>query len=205
MTSENHVDGRGETGIPELVAGAAPEEFRPLSSLVHAALGRPAHFDGGGGGDSGHGGKDVSGGGPQEPRGRACRRPTTSTPSAPGPSSRRWPAPERGSSSWFKAWSVWRWSAWSRPSLISGPSVRPLPLPDDQGTEVEALRRAVLELTARALELAHPEGGFNIDQLAAQAPDPLDPGLSGRVDDESGRGEGAGPARSAHPRARPSG
>jgi ATP-dependent Lon protease len=51
--------------------------------------------------------------------------------------------------------------------------VRPLPLPEDQGTEVEALRRAVLELTARALELAHPEGGFNIEQLAAQAPDPL--------------------------------
>ncbi len=49
----------------------------------------------------------------------------------------------------------------------------PLPLPDRQGTEVEALRRAVLELTARALELAHPEGGFNVDQLAAQAPDPL--------------------------------
>ena len=31
----------------------------------------------------------------------------------------------------------------------------------------------MLELTGRALELAHPEGGFNIDQLAAQAPDPL--------------------------------
>ena len=46
-------------------------------------------------------------------------------------------------------------------------------MPDDTGNEVEALRRAVLELTARALELAHPEGGFNIDQLAAQAPDPL--------------------------------
>jgi ATP-dependent Lon protease len=52
-------------------------------------------------------------------------------------------------------------------------SVRVLPLPEDTGAEVEALRRAVLELTARALELAHPEGGFNIDQLAAQAPDPL--------------------------------
>ncbi|HEX3449946.1 MAG TPA: LON peptidase substrate-binding domain-containing protein, partial [Isosphaeraceae bacterium] len=51
--------------------------------------------------------------------------------------------------------------------------VRPLPLPEDQGTEVEALRRAVLDLTARALELAHPEGGVNIDQLAAQATDPL--------------------------------
>jgi ATP-dependent Lon protease len=51
--------------------------------------------------------------------------------------------------------------------------VRPLPLPRDEGTEVEALRRAVLELTARALELANPEGTVNIDQLAAQAPDPL--------------------------------
>ena len=51
--------------------------------------------------------------------------------------------------------------------------VRSLPLPDDQGTEVEALRRAVLDLTTRALELAHPEGGANIDQLAAQATDPL--------------------------------
>jgi ATP-dependent Lon protease len=51
--------------------------------------------------------------------------------------------------------------------------VRVLPLPDDTGPEVEALRRAVLELTARALELAHPEAGFNVEQLAAQAPDPL--------------------------------
>jgi ATP-dependent Lon protease len=51
--------------------------------------------------------------------------------------------------------------------------VRSLPLPDDQGTEVEALRRAVLDLTTRALELAHPDGGANIDQLAAQATDPL--------------------------------
>ena len=47
---------------------------------------------------------------------------------------------------------------------------QPMPLPEDQGTEVEALRRAVLELTARALELAHPEGGVNIDQIAAQCP-----------------------------------
>ncbi len=51
--------------------------------------------------------------------------------------------------------------------------VRPMALPEDQGTEVEALRRAVLELTARALELARPEGGLDIDQLAAQAPDPM--------------------------------
>jgi ATP-dependent Lon protease len=48
-----------------------------------------------------------------------------------------------------------------------------LPLPADEGPEIEALRRAVLELTARALELAHPEGGVNIDQIAAQATDPM--------------------------------
>jgi ATP-dependent Lon protease len=51
--------------------------------------------------------------------------------------------------------------------------VRRLPLADDEGPEIEALRRAVLELTARALELTHPEGGVNIEQLAAQASDPM--------------------------------
>ena len=51
--------------------------------------------------------------------------------------------------------------------------VRPLPLPDDQGPEVEALRRAVLGLTARALELAHPESAVNIEQFASQTQDPL--------------------------------
>jgi ATP-dependent Lon protease len=51
--------------------------------------------------------------------------------------------------------------------------VRPLPLPDDQGTEVEALRRAVLELAAQAVALAHPESAVNLNQMVAQAQDPM--------------------------------
>jgi ATP-dependent Lon protease len=51
--------------------------------------------------------------------------------------------------------------------------VRPLPFPDDQGTEVEALHRAVIELAGKILELAQPQGQVNIAQLAAQAQDPL--------------------------------
>ncbi len=51
---------------------------------------------------------------------------------------------------------------------------RVLPPPDDDGTEVEALYRAVLELAARALELAQQgQGQINVAQLAAQAGDPL--------------------------------
>jgi len=51
--------------------------------------------------------------------------------------------------------------------------VRPLPLPDDTGTEVEALRRAVVDLATRALELVQAENADNFHQLAAQAQDPL--------------------------------
>ncbi len=52
---------------------------------------------------------------------------------------------------------------------------RVLPVPDDGGTEVEALYRAVLELAARALELTQGQGQgqINVAQLAAQAGDPL--------------------------------
>ena len=50
--------------------------------------------------------------------------------------------------------------------------VRPLPLPDDEGPEIEALRRAVLDLTAQAIALTQSDG-VSIDQLAAQAQDPL--------------------------------
>jgi ATP-dependent Lon protease len=50
--------------------------------------------------------------------------------------------------------------------------VRPLPLPDDQGPEIEALRRAVLDLTAQAIALSQT-GGISIEQLASQAQDPL--------------------------------
>jgi ATP-dependent Lon protease len=51
--------------------------------------------------------------------------------------------------------------------------VQALPLPEDQGTEVEALYRAVLDLARRVLELVQTETPINIDQLAAQAGDPL--------------------------------
>jgi ATP-dependent Lon protease len=51
--------------------------------------------------------------------------------------------------------------------------VRPLPVPDDRGTEVEALHRAILELAGRVLELAQPQAPVNLEQLAAQASDPL--------------------------------
>ncbi len=51
--------------------------------------------------------------------------------------------------------------------------VRTLPLPKDEGVEVEALRRAILEQTSRAIELAQTGSTVNIDQLSAQAPDPL--------------------------------
>jgi ATP-dependent Lon protease len=51
--------------------------------------------------------------------------------------------------------------------------VRPLPLPEEHGTEVEALHRAVLELAARALALAQPQSPVDLGQLMAQARDPI--------------------------------
>jgi len=47
------------------------------------------------------------------------------------------------------------------------------PLPTDEGPEVEALRRAVLDLAARAIALAHPQNPIDVHQLAAQAGDPM--------------------------------
>ena len=51
--------------------------------------------------------------------------------------------------------------------------VRPLPWPEDTGTEVEALQGAVLELAAKALSLVQLPTPINIQQIAAQAGDPL--------------------------------
>jgi ATP-dependent Lon protease len=51
--------------------------------------------------------------------------------------------------------------------------VQPLPFPEDGGTEVEALYRAVLDLASRVLELAQLQTPINVQQLAAQAQDPL--------------------------------
>jgi ATP-dependent Lon protease len=52
-------------------------------------------------------------------------------------------------------------------------TARPLPLPEDGGAEVEALHRAVLELAARALSLAQPQTPIDLNQLLAQARDPM--------------------------------
>ncbi len=51
--------------------------------------------------------------------------------------------------------------------------VSPLPEPQDSGTEIEALYRAVVELAARVLELAQVQVPVNIQQLVAQTQDPL--------------------------------
>jgi ATP-dependent Lon protease len=49
-----------------------------------------------------------------------------------------------------------------------------IPLPEDIGPEVEALQRAVLELSARAVELAQPpQGPSNVQQMLAGTSDPL--------------------------------
>jgi ATP-dependent Lon protease len=51
--------------------------------------------------------------------------------------------------------------------------LRPLPMPDDTGTELEALQRAVVELAARAIQLMQVETPVNLQQLILQAGDPL--------------------------------
>jgi ATP-dependent Lon protease len=51
--------------------------------------------------------------------------------------------------------------------------VQPLPEPRDDGTEVEAMYRAVVDLAARVLELAQVQVPVNIQQLVAQTQDPL--------------------------------
>jgi ATP-dependent Lon protease len=51
--------------------------------------------------------------------------------------------------------------------------VQALPLPEDGGTEVEAMYRAVLDLARRALEFVQTETPLDLNQLVAQAGDPL--------------------------------
>lgn len=49
--------------------------------------------------------------------------------------------------------------------------VRPLPLPEEGGPEVEALRRAIIDLAGRALQIIQPQLPVPLDQLAAQIKD----------------------------------
>jgi ATP-dependent Lon protease len=51
--------------------------------------------------------------------------------------------------------------------------VRPLPLPEESGTELEALHRAILDLAARAMSIAQPQTPVDLSQLLAQARDPI--------------------------------
>jgi ATP-dependent Lon protease len=51
--------------------------------------------------------------------------------------------------------------------------VEVVPFPQDTGAEVEAMTRAVLDLTARALEIAQSQPTMDVQQLLTQAREPL--------------------------------
>jgi ATP-dependent Lon protease len=51
--------------------------------------------------------------------------------------------------------------------------VSPLPLPEDTAPETEALYRAILDLAGRAMQMIQPQAEINIQQLAAQAQNPV--------------------------------
>ena len=50
---------------------------------------------------------------------------------------------------------------------------QPLPLPEDTGAEVEALQRAVSELTTRSIQLTQNQGQVELDRLLAGTDDPI--------------------------------
>lgn len=50
---------------------------------------------------------------------------------------------------------------------------RPLPVPEDSGPEVEALQRAVSELTSRAIQLAQSHTSMDMERLLSTTDDPL--------------------------------
>ncbi len=51
--------------------------------------------------------------------------------------------------------------------------IEPLPLPDDAGPEIEALSRTVVDLAAKAIEIAQPAMLANFQQMLAATPDPM--------------------------------
>lgn len=51
--------------------------------------------------------------------------------------------------------------------------VRAVPMPTDKSTEIEALFRAVLDLSQRAISIVHPDGPQNLDALLLQEHEPL--------------------------------
>ena len=52
-------------------------------------------------------------------------------------------------------------------------SFRVLPLPEDEGAEVEALQRALLDLAGRAISLAQPQAPPEVAQMLASADNPI--------------------------------
>jgi ATP-dependent Lon protease len=52
-------------------------------------------------------------------------------------------------------------------------NVLPLPTPEGKGEQVEALYRAVFDGARRVLELARPQAEIDVNQLLAQAPQPI--------------------------------
>jgi ATP-dependent Lon protease len=52
-------------------------------------------------------------------------------------------------------------------------TIKPLPMPEGKGMQIEALHRAVIELAKKILEITHPEGPIDMGQLLAQSRDPL--------------------------------
>ncbi|MGH9755282.1 MAG: endopeptidase La [Blastocatellia bacterium] len=51
--------------------------------------------------------------------------------------------------------------------------VRLAPVPEETNTEVEAMRRAILELSARAIQLAQPNAPVEVTQMLAENEEPL--------------------------------
>jgi len=51
--------------------------------------------------------------------------------------------------------------------------VRLAPIPEEANTEIEAMRRAILELSARAIQLAQPNAPIEVTQMLAENEEPL--------------------------------
>jgi ATP-dependent Lon protease len=52
-------------------------------------------------------------------------------------------------------------------------AVQTLPIPEGQGESLEALHRSVLEAARKVIELARPQQDFDVNQMLAQSPNPV--------------------------------
>ena len=59
----------------------------------------------------------------------------------------------------------------TEPYLVA--RVRLAPVPEETNTEIEAMRRAILELSARAIQLAQPNAPVEVTQMLAENEEPL--------------------------------